>query len=226
LAQIKARYRGALRLTITRLLPTARLPLLPADGKARWTDLLLALGAILIAWSGAGTLQDRFEAARRCLLRWYPGRRRPGASYVGFIAALRRRSGRLLRWIGPHYRGHVQRLAERRGCWRVHGDWLAFGVDATKHDAPRTAANQRTLGTAAKAGSWPQMLLTTVFHLGSGLPWSFLRGRAKSSERRHTCWGCWARCRPAPAATCCCWPTPASPATTSGGGSSTPAARF
>jgi hypothetical protein len=186
LAQAKARYRGALRLTITRLLPTGRLALLPTGDKARWTDLLLALCAILMAWSGAGTLTDRFEAARRCLLRWYPGRRRPGGSYAGFIAALRRRSGRLLRWIGPHYRTHVQRLAEQRGCWRVAGGrWLAFGVDATKHDAPRTAANERTLGCAGKAGSWPQMLLTSVFHLGSGLPWSFLRGRAKSSERRH-----------------------------------------
>ena len=178
------RYRGVLRLTITRLLPTARLPLLPGNGKMRWTDLLLALCAILMTWSSAGTLNDRFDAGRRCLLRWYPGRRRPGAAYAGFIAALRRRSGRLLKWIGQHYRGHVRRLAEQRACWRVCGH-LAFGVDSTKHDAPMTAANERALGTSGKRTSWPQLLLTTVFHLGSGLPWSFLRGRARSSERRH-----------------------------------------
>jgi hypothetical protein len=75
-------------------------------------------------------------------------------------------------------------LAERRGCWRVAG-WLAFGVDSTKHDAPMTAANEQGLGTASRKKSWPQLLLTTVFHLGSGLPWSFLRGRARSGERRH-----------------------------------------
>ena len=178
------RYRGALRLAITRLLPTARLPLLPGDGKTRWTDLLLCLCAILMTWSGAGTLRDRFDAGRRCLLRWYPGRRRPGAAYAGFIAALRRRSGRLLKCVGRHYRGHVRRLAERRACWRVAG-WLAFGVDSTKHDAPMTVANERGLGAAPTSGSWPQLLLTTVFHLGSGLPWSFLRGRSRSSERRH-----------------------------------------
>jgi hypothetical protein len=179
-----ARYRGALRLAITRLLPAARLPLLPVNDKIRWTDRLLALCAILMTWGGAATLQDRFDAARRCLLCWYPGRRRPGATYEGFAAALRRRSGRLLKWIGQHYRPHVRRLAERRGCWLVAG-WLAFGVDSTKHDAPMTAANERGLGTASRKGSWPQLLLTTVFHLGSGLPWSFLRGRARSSERRH-----------------------------------------
>ncbi len=185
--QVKAksqRYRGALRSAITGLLPVARLPLLPADGRVRWTDLLLALCAILMAWGDAGTLKDRFDAARRCLLRWYPGRRRPGASYEGFVAALRRRSGRLLRWVGQAFRDRVRRSAEGRGRWRVAG-WLAFGVDSTKHDAPMTAANERTLGTASRKGSWPQMVLTTVFHLGSGLPWSFLRGRARSSERRH-----------------------------------------
>jgi len=184
LAGKSGRYRGALRLTITRLLPTDLLRLLPADGKTRWTDLLLALSAILMTWSSAATLADRFDAGRRCLLRWYPGRRRPGAAYEGFIAALRRRGGRLLKWIGQRYRLHVQRLAEQRDCWRVAGH-LAFGVDSTKHDAPMTAANEDKLGTASRRKSWPQLLLTTVFHLGSGLPWSFLRGRARASERRH-----------------------------------------
>lgn len=184
LARQDSRYRGALRLTITRLLPTARLPLLPIDRRTRWTDLLLALTAILMTWSNAGTLKDRFDSARRCLLRWYPGRRRPGSSYEGFAGALRRRSGRLIKWIGESYRVHVKRIAEERGCWLVAG-WLAFGVDSTKPDAPRTAANERSLGVASRKGSWPQMLLTNVFHLGSGLPWSFLRGRADCSERRH-----------------------------------------
>lgn len=171
-------------MTIARLLPTSRLPLLPIDRKTRWTDLLLALTAILMSWSNAGTLKDRFDSARRCLLRWYPGRRRPGSSYEGFVLALRRRSGRLVKWIGESYRVHVKRIAEERGCWRVAG-WLAFGADSTKHDAPRTAANEQSLGVASRKGSWPQMLMTTVFHLGSGLPWSFLRGRADCSERRH-----------------------------------------
>lgn len=178
------RYRGALREAIAALLPTDVLRLLPTDGKTRWTDRLLTLCAILMAWSNAATLADRFDAARRCLLRWYPGRRRPGTAYEGFVVALRRRSGRLLKWVTRRYREHVRRLAERRGCWRVAG-WVAFGVDSTKHDAPMTAANEAALGTASKNGSWPQLVLTTLFHLGSGLPWAFLRGRARSSERRH-----------------------------------------
>lgn len=180
----KRTYRGTLRDAMTRVLPTDVLRLLPDDGRTRWTSLLLALCAILMSWSSAPTLKDRFGAARRCLLRWYPGRRRPGGSYEGFIAALCRRGAPLLRRICRHYRTHVRRLAEARGRWTVEG-WLAFGADSTKHDAPMTAANESRLGCAGKARSWPQVLLTTVFHLGSGLPWSFLRGRARSSERRH-----------------------------------------
>lgn len=185
----RKRYRNGLREATVGLLPPREvLGLLPAcDGKTRWTPLLLALGAILISWSNAPTLGDRFEAARGCLLRWYPGRRRPGGTYAGFVAALRRRGARLARRVCEHYRGHVQRLAEQRGQWLAPGGWLAFGVDSTKLDAPMTEANERRLGCASRARSGPQMLLTCVFHLGSGLPWSFLRGHAKSSERRHLC---------------------------------------
>ena len=177
-------YRGGLREATTSLLPTEVLRLLPTDGKTRWTSLLLALGAILMAWSGGSTLKDRFHSARRCLVRWYPGRRRPGGGYEGFIAALRGRSARLAHQVCGHYRTHVRGLAEAWGHWAVEG-WVAFGVDSTKHDAPMTAANEARLGCASRARSWPQMVLTTVFHLGSGLPWSFVRGRARSSERRH-----------------------------------------
>ena len=64
-------YRRGLRQATTTLLPREALALLPApDGKTRWTSLLLALCAILISWSSASTLTDRFESARRCLLRW------------------------------------------------------------------------------------------------------------------------------------------------------------
>jgi hypothetical protein len=177
-------YSGSLRNAMVGLLPPEVLALLPEDGKTRWTTLLLVLCAILTSWSGAGTLAERFENARGCLLRWYPGRRRPGGSYQGFIAALRSRSGWLARQVGRCYRGQVRELAESRGNWLV-GGWAAFGVDSTKHDAPMTLVNETALGCASKAKSWPQMVLTTLFHLGSGLPWSFVRAGARASERRH-----------------------------------------
>lgn len=166
------------------LLPSEVLKLLPTDGRTRWTTMLLVLGAVLISLSGASTLGERFEAARACLVRWYPGRRRPGASYQGFVAALRAKGAWLARQVGRGYRVHVQDLAESGGRWLVEG-WAAFAVDSTKHDVPMTLANEEGLGCASKKKSWPQMVLTTLFHLGTGLPWAFVRGGAKSSERRH-----------------------------------------
>jgi hypothetical protein len=179
----KRPYRNGLREATTQLLPTEVLRLLPTDGKTRWTSRLLALCAILMAWSDASTLTDRFDSARRCLVRWYPGRRRPGGGYEGFIAALRRRSARLVHQVCRHYRMHVRSLAQAQGRWTVQG-WLAFGVDSTKHDTPMTAANEVRLGCASKARSWPQMVLSSVFHLGSGLPWSLLIETTASGRGR------------------------------------------
>lgn len=48
-----------------------------------------------------------------------------------------------------------------------------------------TAANEAGLGVASRKKSWPQMLLTTLFHVGTGVPWAFARGGAKDSERLH-----------------------------------------
>jgi hypothetical protein len=166
------------------LLPCQLLPLLPKDGRTRWTSLLLVLTALLMSWGSGSTLQDRFEAARGCVLRWYPGRRRPGASYEGFIARLRRKGRPLARMVAESFRRRVRDLAVERGCWEI-GGWVPFRVDSSKVDATMTVRNERALGSCSRDKSWPQMILTVVEHMGIGLPWSFMRGHARSSERRH-----------------------------------------
>lgn len=180
----RKRYRSSLREAMVGLLPADVLALLPGDRRTRWTTMLLVLCAVLISLSGASTLGERFGQARACLVRWYPGRRRPGGSYQGFVAALRARGAWLARQVGRHYRVHVRGLAESSGRWLAEG-WAAFAVDSTKHDVPMTRANEQRLGCASRKNSWPQMVLTTLFHLGTGLPWAFVRGGARSSERRH-----------------------------------------
>ena len=46
-------------------------------------------------------------------------------------------------------------------------------------------SNEAGLGTAGKAGTHPQMLLTTMWHMGTGLPWAWRVGRADANERDH-----------------------------------------
>jgi len=165
-------FRQALR----RYLPQKGLPLIGKKG--RWSDRMLVLTALLMAVSSLGSLQERLSEARAAVVRMYPSRRRPGESYAGFIGQLVRHSQRLLALVTAALR---QRMIRQAGAsWKV-GRHLAFGVDGTKSDAPRTQANRKGLKTAGKSG--PQQLLVMLLHIGTGLPWSWRRGKATDSER-------------------------------------------
>ncbi len=77
--------------------------------------------------------------------------------------------------------------------------YLALGVDGKRIDVPRTLANERAFGkmtcrthrrtrrrqAARKKAAAPRIWLTTLWHLGTGLPWSWTRGASDSSERHH-----------------------------------------
>ena len=110
----------------------------------------------------------------------YPGRRRPGDSYPGFINALAACSERLLEGMCRVLREGVQEVAAEH--WTVRG-WVLFGSDGSKYELPMTEANEHVHGCASKRNSVPQLYVTMLFHVGSGLPWAFVRGPACSSER-------------------------------------------
>lgn len=176
-------YQVQLRRAMSRFLPRTGLATLPgADGRLRWTQRLLVVCAVLLSWDPSAALTDRFAAARSCLVKMYPGRRRPGGTYEGFIAALAKASGALLAVVTAHLRRSAREAAGP--CWEVRG-WVVFGADGSKVDCPMTAANEEALGCSSRKNSWPQMLLTVLFHAGTGLPWAFARGGARSSERSH-----------------------------------------
>jgi hypothetical protein len=171
-------YTLQLRQALRQYLPASGLPLLSAAG--RWSDRILVTTMLLLVFSSLGSLQDRFAEARAAVVQMYPSRRRPGQTYTGFMGQLRAHSTRLLAVVTAALR---QRLRDRAGTsWKI-GRHLAFGVDGTKSDAPRTQANQDGLKIGGKKKSGPQQLLVTLLHLGTGLPWSWRRGEAIASER-------------------------------------------
>ena len=98
---------------IGKFLPHRGLPLCSPDERVRWTDRLLVVLAMLLAWQPAASLQDAFENGWQALTRLYPTRRRAGHSYEGFIKALARHSGRLLPRVTAALRRAVQREAGR-----------------------------------------------------------------------------------------------------------------
>ncbi|MFO0930328.1 MAG: IS4 family transposase [Gemmataceae bacterium] len=145
-----------------------------------WTPQRLVWLAILLVWSAEQTLADRFDAAVRLLRDWFP-RWSLGDSYTGFSAALGRWSDTLQPAVAARLRQQMARLPGRR---LRHG-WPAFAVDGSRVECPRTAANQAAFGCAGKKRTAPQLFLTTLWDLGTGLPWDYRIGPGTASERRH-----------------------------------------
>jgi hypothetical protein len=167
---------------MSQFLPHQGLPLLSDDGRVRWTGRLLAMTAILMAWSSGRTLMDRLAEARQTIVGIYPTRRRPGRSHEGFSKAMARHGTVILAGLTDYWRRCVRQIA--RGCWEEYG-WVLFGVDGSTFDSPRTRANEKAFGSSGRSNGGPQQLVTCLFHVTSGLIWCWMRGAVKeNSERR------------------------------------------
>jgi hypothetical protein len=162
------------------LLPHQGLRLLPLNDKERWTPRYLVIMALLMSCLGADLLCDRFHTARCALVKMYLTRRRPGGSYQGFAYALQRVSDALLRELIGHLRLKTRQIAPER--WLIEG-WLVFGSDGSRFDKTRTTANKEAFGRGGRHKTGPQQFLTTLFHVGTGLPWCWQAGNADASER-------------------------------------------
>ena len=132
-----------------------------------------------MSWDEGQTLSARWDhactAAHDVHRHW-----RMGESYSGFTQALVRETPRLVEAITDRFRRRMRALPER--AWRF-GGWAAFAVDGSRVEAPHTAANESDLGCAGRIKTAPQVYLTTVWHLGLGLPWDFRVGPGTASER-------------------------------------------
>ena len=135
-----------------------------------------------MALSEAGTLQDRFTSARLVLDTTVPRRRRVGRTYQGFIKALLNLSDSLLLQVQDRLRDCIRAVSGSH--WTRFG-WVIIAADGSKIDCVRTAANEEAFGIGGRKKSGPQQLLTTLWHMGTGLPWAWICGRADESERDH-----------------------------------------
>jgi len=173
-------YHNDLLAAIGKFLPHRGLPLQVEDDRVRWTPRLLVIGAILLGWVSGPNLQQCFASARETLVAMYASRRRPGQTLAGFLAALHRQTGALLSVVVASLRRMTIRLSGRH--WRL-GPWVVMGADGSRIEAPMTADNERGLGCAGKDKTTPQLFITTLFHVATGLPWGWIRGRGDASER-------------------------------------------
>jgi hypothetical protein len=141
---------------------------------------MLVIGAVLLGWVAGANLQECFMAAREVVVSMYLSRRRPGETLAGFLDALSNQSAALLSIVVVGLRRMTIRLSGR--TWRL-GPWVAMGADGSRVECPMTARNEKGLGCAGKDKTTPQLFVTTLFHVVTGLPWAWIRGRGDSSER-------------------------------------------
>ena len=134
-----------------------------------------------MTWDEGQTLSDRWgyvcDLMRRERPHW-----NIGSSYAGFAEALVRESPRLSAALKKKFRQMMQH--DLAGHWRRHG-WVAFAVDGTRLETPHTTANADGLSRAGREKTGPQLFLTTLYHLGTGLPWDYRLGPGTDSERTH-----------------------------------------
>lgn len=168
-----------------------------------WTPLQLAATAILWAWSDEPTLGERFFAARRIAKHLYQPQREFADSSQAFIKLLVRWTALLVAVIQAALRRRME--AALAASWLVYG-FVVYGVDGSRVDLPRTKSHEavnapartrqgrklkrnrrkkpRTIAHTKKANT-PQMWLTLLWHVGTGLPWAWRSGPTSSSEREH-----------------------------------------
>lgn len=170
-----------------------------------WTPRVLAAAAILWAWSDEWTLGERFVAARRLVAHLpseEPSEGPLATSYQAFIKLLMRWTATLVILLQTAFRQRMQESLS--SSWTVAG-FVVFGVDGSRAELPRTKSHEAAYSPSpqrsgktkrdrrkqpkqaahTRKANVPQIWMTVLLHLGTGLPWDWRRGPSDSSERAH-----------------------------------------
>lgn len=180
---------------------------LPGGSQATWKPRMLAAAAVLWATSELSTLHERFVQARKIItkvFRWCPA---PGGSYQGFLKMLGQWQAELLGAVVPHLREQMQDVLPAQ--WETAG-YAVFAGDGSrvalarsesleaafaparrrrkvargqKTAAARRPPKKQAAASRHKKATSPQLWLTLLWQVGSGLPWAWRTGPSGASER-------------------------------------------
>ncbi len=165
-------------------------------GNTKWMLHVLVGAALVWVWSLEPTLTGRYDAGLATLCGWFPTEF-VATTYQGFIKALMNWTPRLVALIQDALQARMISLTMH---WQV-GGWICFAVDGSKIELPWTKAHEAHFGMGAvkrkrrsrkrvdSANSQahqemrPQAYLTLLWHVGTGLPWTWKIGPVSASER-------------------------------------------
>jgi hypothetical protein len=154
----------------------------------RWDLRALLLVLCTMTWCTGDSTPERFETARAFFVCLQPKRRRPGKTAAGFQKALKRLPTFVLRLVASAVRA---RLLLWGDALRGGGGWAVFGCDGSALACPRTRELEQRLGSKApgkpgkKLPPAPQLGLSALVHLQSGVLWSWRLGKGAIDERGH-----------------------------------------
>jgi len=155
---------------------------LPGRQASRWQARPLVFVLLVMTWCSGDSAPERFETARAFYVATHQRRRRPGATCAGFQLALARVPVRALRVVAAAVRG---RLAQAFGRRLEVGGFIPFGCDGSRVACPRSAELERRLPSGGTGKATPQVWVTALVHLGTGLLWSWRLGKGDADERQH-----------------------------------------
>jgi Transposase DDE domain len=208
-------HHQALKQALDWLLHPARLSDVAFREDCTWTPKGLIFAAILWAWSDEKTLTERFFLARKVVMAMGILTRLPATSYQAFLKMLKVWTVTLSVVLHEAFRERMRTdLADRfQVCgytvFGVDGSRLELPrtesneqrfspasarqrKKSKKKPKPRRGPRRRTHSRASrdqrareKKVNSPQMWLTTMYHVGTGLPWDWRTGPSDSSERDH-----------------------------------------
>jgi len=154
---------------------------LPGRKASRWQAQPLVFVLLAMTWCTGDSAPERFETARAFYVATHPRRRRPGATCAGSHRALARVPARALRVAAAAVRG---RLAQARGRALGVDGFLPFGCDGSRVACPRGAELERRLPSGSTGEATPQVWVTALVHLGTGLLWAWRLGKGDADERQ------------------------------------------
>lgn len=171
-----------------------------------WTQKALIFVALLWAWSDEKGLIERFAAARKIIIDRFAEQEEPAGSYQAFMKLLGKWTEPLRTVLSTAFRRRMPEVL--RSVWEVAG-WTVFAADGSRVGVPRTRKNEERYSPKSKLSreaqkrrrmsrrrrtqqaarerkaNVPQIWITTLWHVGSGLPLDWRTGPSDSSERAH-----------------------------------------
>ena len=146
----------------------------------RWATQPLVLTLLILTWCCGDSQAERFETGKAFTAACLSKRRRPGKTLPGFHDALAKLPLVVLRVVAAGVRRRLLRLLPLHD-----GPFLVLGCDGSVLECPRTAELEKRLDAPAKRGGAPQLWVTALVHLRTGLLWAWRLGKGKNRERSH-----------------------------------------